>query len=87
MDKAEKVQMVEDLNGVFSSATVVVVTHYSGLTVADMTSLRNNMAESGASFRVIKNRLAKIALEGTPCAGLKDLLVGVRPRSLFRMIQ
>lgn len=76
MDKTEKVKMVEDLNGVFNSATVVVVTHYSGLTVADMTDLRNRMAESGASFRVIKNRLAKIALEGTPCAGLKDLLSG-----------
>lgn len=76
MDKTEKVKMVEDLNGVFSSATVVVVTHYSGLTVADMTSLRNRMAESGASFRVIKNRLAKIALEGTPRAGLVDLLSG-----------
>ena len=76
MDRTEKVQMVENLNGVFSSATVVVVTHYSGLTVSEMTTLRNQMAESGADFRVIKNRLAKIALKGTPCEGLQDLLSG-----------
>ncbi len=76
MEKAKKVKMVEDLNGVFNGATVVVVAHYSGLTVADMTTLRNRMAESGANFRVIKNRLAKIAIKGTPCEGLTDLLTG-----------
>ena len=65
-----------DLNGVFANTSVVVVTHYSGLTVADMTKLRGQMAEAGASIRVIKNRLAKIAREGTPCAGITDLLSG-----------
>ena len=76
MNRDEKVQTVQDLNGIFASAGVVVVTHYSGLTVADMTRLRSQMAEAGANFRVIKNRLAKIALDGAPCAGISDLFAG-----------
>ncbi len=76
MNRDEKVQAVQDLNGIFTSAGVVVVTHYSGLTVGDMTQLRGQMAEAGANFRVIKNRLAKIALDGTPCAGISELLAG-----------
>lgn len=76
MNRDEKVQAVQDLNGIFTSAGVVVVTHYSGLTVADVTQLRVQMAEAGANFRVIKNRLARIALDGTPCAGISELLVG-----------
>lgn len=76
MNRDEKVQAVQDLNGIFTSAGVVVVTHYSGLTVADVTQLRVQMAEAGANFRVIKNRLAKIALDGTPCAGISELLAG-----------
>ena len=68
--------MVQDLNGVFSTANVVVVTHYSGLTVTDMNNLRVQMAEVDASVRVIKNRLAKIALKDTPCEGISDLLSG-----------
>jgi len=76
VNRDEKVQAVQDLNGIFTSAGVVVVTHYSGLTVADVTQLRVQMAEAGANFRVIKNRLAKIALDGTPCAGISELLAG-----------
>ncbi len=76
MDKAEKVKVVEYLSEVFGSAKIVVVTRYSGLTVSDMTTLRHRMAESGANFRVIKNRLAKIAIKGTPCERLKHLLNG-----------
>lgn len=76
MNRDEKVQAVQDLNGIFTNAGVVVVTHYSGLTVADVTQLRVQMAEAGANFRVIKNRLAKIALDGTPCAGISELLAG-----------
>lgn len=76
MDKAEKIKTVENLSEIFRSAKIVVVTRYSGLTVSDMTTLRHRMAESGANFRVIKNRLAKIAVEGTPCERLKNLLNG-----------
>jgi large subunit ribosomal protein L10 len=76
VDRATKAEMVKDLNEVFTSTNVVVVAHYSGLTVADMTTLRGQMAEAGASVRVIKNRLAKIALEGTQCSGISDLFAG-----------
>lgn len=76
VDRAEKAKMVQSLNQVFTGAHIVVVTHYSGLTVADMTILRGQMAEAGASLRVVKNRLAKLALEGTPCEGIRDLFSG-----------
>ena len=56
------------LNGVFKTTDVVVVAHYSGLTVAQMQNLRKQMKQAGASVRVAKNRLAKIALEGTDVA-------------------
>ena len=76
MEKAQKVAVVEDLSGIFRSASVVVVSHYVGLTVAEMTTLRSRMRESGANLRVIKNRLAKRALDGAPCAGLSGLFTG-----------
>lgn len=76
MERAEKDALVSTLNGVFSDAGVVVVTHYSGLNVAELSELRRDMAEAGASFRVTKNRLAKRALEGTPASGITDLFTG-----------
>ncbi len=76
MERAEKDALVSTLNGVFADANVVVVTHYSGLNVAELSELRTNMAEAGASFRVTKNRLAKRALEGTAANEIADLFVG-----------
>lgn len=76
MDRAQKQEVVKDLHGVFNSAGVVVVTHYNGLNVADMTDLRNRLREIGASFKVTKNRLTKLALEGTDKAPLGDLFTG-----------
>jgi large subunit ribosomal protein L10 len=76
MDRAEKAETVESLRGVFASAGVVVYSHYTGMTVAEMTALRVKAAEAGAGLRVVKNRLAKIALEGHPGAGSADLLKG-----------
>ena len=64
------------LHEVFSNAASVVVTHNLGLTVAEMTDLRNRMNEAGGSVKVAKNRLAKLALEGTSKAGIADLLKG-----------
>ena len=61
MDRAQKVELVSTLNQVFSTSNVVVVTHYSGLSVKEITDLRNQMREAGASFRVTKNRLTKLA--------------------------
>ena len=76
MDRAEKKQFVGDLNGVFSKAQVVVVAHYSGLTVAKLEDLRKRMRENGAKVQVIKNRLAKIALDGTDAASIAPLFKG-----------
>ncbi len=76
MERAEKDALVSTLNGIFTDANVVVVTHYSGLNVAQLSELRTSMAEAGASFRVTKNRLAKRALEGTPASEITDLFTG-----------
>lgn len=76
MERAEKGEFVQTLNTVFSSAGVVVVTHYSGLNVADMTSFRAKAREVGAGAKVVKNRLAKLALRGTEAEPITDLFVG-----------
>ena len=76
MDRAEKKELVEDLNGIFKKTSVVVVAHYSGLTVAQLQTLRKQMRDVGASVQVAKNRLAKIALEGTDVASIGPLLKG-----------
>lgn len=76
MDRAEKSELVTSLNQVFSDAGVVVVAHYSGLSVADMTDLRAKMREAGAGVRVAKNRLAKLALKGTDAETITDLFKG-----------
>ena len=68
--------MVSDLGAVFKATKVVVVAHYSGLTVAQMQTLRRQMKQAGASVRVAKNRLAKIALEGSDVASIAPLLKG-----------
>jgi large subunit ribosomal protein L10 len=76
VDKAAKTELVSTLNVVFTSTGVVVVAHYAGLTVADMQKLRSQMKQAGASVKVAKNRLAKIALEGTDVASIAPLLKG-----------
>jgi large subunit ribosomal protein L10 len=68
--------LVSTLNGVFSNASVVVVAHYSGLNVAQMTALRGRMRDAGASLKVAKNRLAKLALKGTKAEHISDLFQG-----------
>jgi large subunit ribosomal protein L10 len=68
--------MVSTLGEVFSSTGVVVVAHYSGLNVAQMTALRGRMREAGASLKVAKNRLAKLALKGTDIEHISGLFQG-----------
>ena len=77
MDRAQKEKMVEELGQIFESSGVVVVAHYEGMTVAQMQDLRASMREAGGSVRVAKNKLAKIALEGKPCASIGQLLTGM----------
>jgi len=77
VDRAQKERVVEELGQIFESSGVVVVSHYAGLTVAEMQDLRAKMREAGGSVRVAKNRLAKIALQGTPAEGIADLMTGM----------
>ena len=76
MDRGQKAAAVAELNRTFSEVGVVVVTRNHGMTVAQSTQLRNKMREAGASYKVSKNRLAKIALDGTDYLSLGDLLTG-----------
>lgn len=77
MERAKKEQVVEELGQIFESSGVVVVAHYEGMTVAEMQDLRARMREEGGFVRVAKNRLAKIALDGKPCASIADYLKGM----------
>lgn len=76
MEKAEKREFVTWLNGTFQESGSVVVAHYSGLTVAQMNDLRSKMRAAGGSVKVAKNRLAKIALQGTEGEAMTDLFTG-----------
>lgn len=76
MDRAQKTQAVAELNATFAATGVVVITRNLGLTVAQSTELRSKMREAGAGFKVAKNRLARIALEGTQYASISDMLTG-----------
>ncbi len=76
MDRAAKKELVATLSEVFKSSNVVVVAHYAGLTVAQMQALRRQAKQAGAAVKVAKNRLAKIALDGTDGAVVAPLLKG-----------
>jgi len=76
VDRAEKKEAVAALHEVFSKTGVVVVAHYSGLTVAQLQKLRKQARDEGAIVQVAKNRLAKIALDGTDVASIGALLKG-----------
>ena len=76
MNRSEKTEAVAELNATFEGAAVVVVTRNLGLTVSQSTDLRLKMRDADASYKVSKNRLAKIALDGTQYAPLSDLLTG-----------
>lgn len=76
MDRAQKAAAVADLKQTFSEVGVVVVTRNLGLTVAQSTQLRTKMREAGATYKVSKNKLARIALDGTDYLSLGDLLTG-----------
>ncbi len=76
MDKGEKTALVQRLNEVFASTSVVVITHYSGLSVAEISDFRRKIKAVGGSYKIAKNRLAKIALAGTQYEPLSKLLTG-----------
>ena len=76
MDRAQKAAAVAELKRTFSEVGVVVITRNHGMTVAQSTQLRNKMRAAGATYKVSKNRLAKIALDGTDYLSLGDMLTG-----------
>ena len=76
MNREEKTELLGLLNEVFSNAESVVITEYLGLTVAEADQLRNKIREAGASLRVTKNRIARLAVKGTKFEGLADLFKG-----------
>ena len=76
MERAQKREVVTALHDVFADTGVIVIAHYAGLTVAQMTQLRSEMKSAGGQVKVAKNRLAKLALEGTDAKGIADLMRG-----------
>jgi len=76
VERAEKQDLVASMHDVFSAAASVVVVHYDGLNVAEITALRADMREMGASLKVTKNRLTRLALKGTDYEGIADLFTG-----------
>ena len=76
MERAEKKELVATLNTVFKTTGVIVVAHNKGLTVNQVNDLRNKMSQAGATVKVAKNRLVKLALDGTDASGIKGLFVG-----------
>ena len=76
MERAEKTELVAALNEVFTNTGVVVVAHYAGLNVAQMTDLRSKIRAADGTLKVAKNRLVKLALKGTEIEHITDLFEG-----------
>ena len=76
MDRAEKADLVSSLNASLATMGVVIVTRNLGMTVGQSTDLRTKMRDAGASFKVTKNKLAKLAIEGTPYESISSMLTG-----------
>ena len=76
MDRAQKAEQVAELKQTFNEASAVVITRNLGLSVAQSTALRNRMRDAGARYKVAKNTLALIAVEGTTYAPISDMLTG-----------
>jgi large subunit ribosomal protein L10 len=76
MDRSQKAESVAQLNATFNEVGVVVITRNLGMSVAQSTVLRTKVREAGASYKVAKNRLAKLAIKDTDYAGIDEMLVG-----------
>ncbi len=76
MKRHEKEQQVADIQGFLSNVQTAVVSEYKGLTVSQLTALRRALREVAGEYRVVKNTLVALAVEGTPYLSLKDLLKG-----------
>ena len=76
MNREEKAKLIDALNRTLVASTLVVVTRQSGLTVSEVSDLRRKMRAGGASYKVTKNRLARLALKGTKFESMDSLFVG-----------
>jgi large subunit ribosomal protein L10 len=84
MDRAQKAETVEGLKADLAGMSLMVVAHYSGLTVAELTDLRRRMRAAEAGFQVTKNRLARLAIRDTPYSNLDELFRGPTAIALSR---
>ena len=76
MNREEKADLLNELNALFNGAEVIIVSHYKGLTVKEVSELRDNVRKAGACFRFTKNRITRLALKGTKFEDLTDLFKG-----------
>ena len=76
VNREEKAELIDTLQSTLNASTSVVVTHQVGMTVAESSDLRAKMREAGAGFKVTKNRIAKLALKGTPYEDLESMFTG-----------
>ena len=76
MNREEKSQLLSELNELLSGSELIVVAHYKGLTVKEVSELRDKIREAGAGFKVTKNRITRLALKGTKFEGIADLFTG-----------
>ena len=83
MDRAQKRELVSTLNEAWKDIGVLVVAHYTGMTVAQMTEFRKRMKEAGGAVKVAKNKLAKLALQGHDAEGHRRSAQGADLRRLF----
>ena len=76
MNKEQKKNYIEEMTSKFENSKAVMVTHYQGLTMAQLDELRAKMREHGIIFKITKNRITKLALEKTRCKDLSNLFTG-----------
>ena len=76
VDRAQKETVVAELDQIFTDSGVIIVAHYTGITVSEMSDLRLRMRNVGGAVRVAKNKLVKLALEGKECQSMMGLFSG-----------
>ena len=76
MNKQKKQEYIKEMTTQFDKSEAVIVTHYQGLTVAQLDKLRKEMRQHGIIFKITKNRITKLAIEKTKCKELSNLFTG-----------
>ena len=76
MDRVAKEKVVSDLTKKFDESNFFILTHNNGLSVFEITSLRDKLREAGSTFKVVKNSLAKIAVNDTKVKDLSEYFKG-----------